>query len=142
MSGVELVPVLVNRVANTVPGLAPCLGALAYGAEAGAAWQRAVAVAVVVVCGILAVRGFRAGVRCEPDRVVVRGYVRTRVIPRAVVTGVTALPAVRWTSPGGRPRWTPVTAFATVSGEPGGARSRKRSNAAALRRWASTSSRG
>ncbi|GGY12417.1 hypothetical protein ACFY8X_08055 [Streptomyces tanashiensis] len=134
--GTELAPTRANRVANALPGLAPGLGLLVYAAEAGAPGERAAAVAAVLVCAVLAVRGYRAGVRCEAERLVVRGYVWTRVIPRAAVTGVTGLPAVRWTSAGGRRRWTPVTAFATVSGETGGVRSRKRHSAARLRRWA------
>ncbi|SED51707.1 hypothetical protein [Streptomyces sp. TLI_105] len=129
-------PTPANRAANAALGLALGLGSLAYGAEAGTGWERAAVVVAVLGCGILAVRGFRAGVRCEAERLVVRGFVRTRVIPRAAVTGVTDFPSVRWTSPRGRPRWTPVTVFAEVSGETGGARSRKRGNTARLRRWA------
>ncbi|MEX0170958.1 hypothetical protein [Streptomyces sp. LMG1-1-1.1] len=134
--GTELVPAPVNRAANAVPGLAAGLGALWYGAEAGSGWQRVAALVVLAGCGVLAVRGYRAGVRCEARRIAVRGYVWTRVIPREAVTGVTDLPAVRWTSPGGRRRWTPVTALAAVSGELGSVRSRKRGHTARLRRWA------
>lgn len=132
----ELVPTLVNRLANTLPGLAPGAGLLVYGAADGTGWGRASAVAAALACLVLAVRGFRAGVRCEARRLVVRGFVRTRVIPRAAVTGVTDFPAVRWTTPGGRRRWTPVTAFVEASEEAGGTRSRKRSNTVRLRRWA------
>ncbi|MGW8359970.1 hypothetical protein ACWGK1_05270 [Streptomyces wedmorensis] len=135
-AGTELVPAPVNRVANTVPGLAAGLGCVAYGAGAGTGWERAAAVAVLLGCAALALRGYRAGVRCEAERLVVRGYLWTRVIPRAAVTGVTDLPAVRWTSPGGRRRWTPVTAFAAASGEIGATRARKREGTARLRRWA------
>ncbi|MEU2236038.1 hypothetical protein [Streptomyces vietnamensis] len=129
-------PTPANRVANTALGVVLGLGCLAYGAEAGTAGERTAAVVAVLVCAVLAVRGFRAGVRCEGERLVVRGYAWTRVIPRAAVTEVTDFPAVRWTSPGGRRRWTPVVAFAEVSGELDGARACKRSNTARLRRWA------
>ncbi|MGW8767823.1 hypothetical protein ACWGN5_35665 [Streptomyces sp. NPDC055815] len=131
-----LVPTFANRVANTALGVAPGLGCIQYGVEAGTGWQQAAAVVALLAFGTLAVRGYRAGVRCEAERLVVRGYVWTRVIPRAAVTGVTDLPAVRWTSPGGRRRWTPVTVFTTLSGETAGVRARKRSNTARLRRWA------
>ncbi|MFC9596128.1 hypothetical protein ACFTUC_40840 [Streptomyces sp. NPDC056944] len=132
----ELVPLRVNRVANAVLGLAPGAGLLAYGVEAATVPERAVAAVAVLVCGGLAVRGYRAGVRCEAGRLVVRGFLWSRAIPRTAVTGVTGFPAVRWTSPGGRRRWTPVAAFTTVSGETRGVRSRKRDNTARLRRWA------
>ncbi|MFI1655693.1 hypothetical protein ACH4ZU_12400 [Streptomyces sp. NPDC020472] len=132
----ELVPTAVNRLANTALGLVPGAGFLVYGAGAGAGWERAAAVAAALACGILAVRGFRAGVRCEAERLVVRGFVWTRVIPRAAVTGVTGFPAVRWTTPGGRRRWTPVTALVEASEEKEGTRSRKRAGVARLRRWA------
>ncbi|MFF7436509.1 hypothetical protein [Streptomyces sp. NPDC008122] len=134
--GTELVPALVDRPADTLPGLVPGVGLLLYGAEDGTGWGRASAVAAALACGVLAVRGFRAGVRCEARRLVVRGFVWTRVIPRAAVTGVTGFPAVRWTAPGGRRRWAPVTAFVEVSEETGGTRSRKRSSTVSLRRWA------
>ncbi|MFD8209073.1 hypothetical protein ACFV2S_22090 [Streptomyces sp. NPDC059695] len=129
-------PTRVNRAAHTVLGLAPGAGLLGYGAEASTAPERAVAVAAFLACAGLAVRGYRAGVRCEAERLVVRGFLWSRVIPRAAVTGVTGFPAVRWTSPGGRRRWTPVAAFTTASGETSGARSRKRENTVRLRRWA------
>ncbi|WP_369143896.1 hypothetical protein [Streptomyces sp. R44] len=131
-----LLPTLANRVANTTLGLASALGCVQYGVEAGTGWQRAAAMVALLGCGTLAVRGYRAGVRCEAERLVVRGYVWTRVIPRAAVTGVTDFPAVRWTSPRGRSRWTPVAVFSTLSGETAGVRARKRSNTARLRRWA------
>ncbi|ROQ31935.1 hypothetical protein EDD98_0901 [Streptomyces sp. PanSC19] len=136
MAGVELVPVFANRLANTALGVVCGLGCLAYGAEAGPLWARVVAAVAVPGCAVLAVRGYRAGVRCEGERLVVRGFLWTRVVPRASVGEVTDFPAVRWTTPDGRNRWTPVTAFATVSGETGGARSRKLGHTARLRRWA------
>ncbi|MER5205319.1 hypothetical protein [Streptomyces sp. NPDC002825] len=129
-------PTPVNRAANALPGLVPGVGSLVYGAGAGTAGEWAVALAAVLACATLAVRGYRAGVRCETERLVVRGFLWTRVIPRTAVTGVSGLPAVRWTTAGGRRRWTPVWAFAVVSEETGGTRSRKRSNTARLRRWA------
>ncbi|MGW5775244.1 hypothetical protein [Streptomyces sp. NPDC003863] len=126
-------PTSANRAANALPGLVPGAGFLVYGAEAGTAGEWAAALAAVLACGILAGRGYRAGVRCEAERLVVRGFVRTRVIPRAAVTD---FPAVRWTTPGGRRRWTPVTVFVETTEEKEGTRSRKRANTARLRRWA------
>ncbi|KQX53230.1 MULTISPECIES: hypothetical protein [unclassified Streptomyces] len=132
----ELVPTLVNRLANTGLGLAPGVGFAVYAVEAGAARQRAAAVAAVLACAIVAVRGFRAGVRCEAGRLVVRGFVWTRSIPRSSVTEVTPFPAVRWTTPGGRRRWTPLWAFTEPTEGTRGAQSRKRTNTTRLRRWA------
>lgn len=133
--GAELVPTVANRVANALLGALLAAGCAAYAAEAdGARVWAAVGLGAGGV--VLAVRGYRAGVRCEAERLVVRGFLRTRVVPRAAVTGVTGLPAVRWVSARGRSRWTPVTAFAVVSGETGAARARKRQSTTRLRRWA------
>ncbi|MFF8376362.1 hypothetical protein ACF07V_09570 [Streptomyces sp. NPDC015661] len=136
MDGVEIVPAFANRVANGVLGVVFGLGSLLYGTQAEEAWARVAAAVVGLGCAVLAVRGYRAGVRCEGGRLVVRGFLWTRVVPRAAVDAVTDFPAVRWTTPAGRKRWTPVTAFATVSGETAGARSRKLAGTAKLRRWA------
>ncbi|MFE7510977.1 hypothetical protein ACFU8I_07065 [Streptomyces sp. NPDC057540] len=65
-------PTRVNRAAHTAVGLAPGAGLLGYGAEASAAPERAVAVAAFLACVGLAVRGYRAGVRCEENTVRLR----------------------------------------------------------------------
>ncbi|HEY9369816.1 hypothetical protein [Streptomyces sp.] len=131
MSGVELVPTVPNRIANTVLGGAPAVGFAVYAAQ-GAGWAAAVALAFLA----LAVRGWRAGVRCEPGRLVVRGYLWTRRIERSRITAVTDFPAVRWTARRGRPRWTPILVLVASPAETAGVYRRKQENTARLRRWA------
>ncbi|MEV7276683.1 hypothetical protein [Streptomyces sp. NPDC093111] len=128
----RLLPTTLNRVANTIPGSAPAVGFAVHAAETAAGWAAAAALASLV----LAVRGWRLGVRCEPGHLVVSGYLRSRRIDRSRITGVTDFPAVRWTAPGGGKRWTPVLAFLGTSEETAGTYRRKRENVVRLRRWA------
>ncbi|MFG3345012.1 hypothetical protein ACGF1Z_08085 [Streptomyces sp. NPDC048018] len=127
----ELRPTTPNRIAHTALGGAPAVGLAVWAAE-GSAVAAAAALAALAV----AVRGWRVGVRCEHDRLVVRGFLWTRRLDRARIGAVTAFPAVRWTSRRGGRRWTPVLAFLEAPEETAGARDRKRENLARLRRWA------
>jgi len=65
---------------------------------------------------VLVVRGWRVAVLCEQDEVTVRGFLRTRTIPRTAVVELTGFPALRWRSPGPLPGWTPILAFMGSSG--------------------------
>jgi hypothetical protein len=67
--------------------------------------------------------------------VTVRGYLRTRVIPRDSITEITDFPAVRWTAPNGRKRWTPISALMTSSREPVRITEAKEDALAQLRQW-------
>ncbi|MEV6104696.1 hypothetical protein AB0M28_08265 [Streptomyces sp. NPDC051940] len=49
---------------------------------------------------------------------------------------MTGFPALRWTAPGGRRRWTPVIAFMTASGESARTAQAKERSVHRLRRWA------
>jgi len=100
------------------------------------------AAAVLALGAALVVRGYRLGVRCEADRLVVRGLLWTRVIPRHRIRTVTDFPAVRWETAAGRGRWTPVTAFMSGSGEPASLTEAKARCVARLRRWARRSGTG
>ncbi|WP_435285308.1 hypothetical protein [Streptomyces bacillaris] len=91
---------------------------------------------VVIAFAVLAVRGYRLGVTCEHARMTVRGYLRTRVIDRERISEVTDFPAVRWTAPSGRQRWTPLVALRTSPGEFPATRLRKEHAVSKLRRWA------
>ncbi|HEX5994589.1 MAG TPA: hypothetical protein VFY84_05550 [Jiangellales bacterium] len=109
-------PLLVTRVANTMPGV--CVAVLG-----GATWldpeivqQHLIAVLAVLTGVVLAVRGYRLGIECTGEQATVHGYLRTRTVPRSSVIQVTSFPALRWRRPGGRIRWTPVLAFAEVGG--------------------------
>ncbi|MEU1621728.1 hypothetical protein ABZ479_31075 [Streptomyces sp. NPDC005722] len=132
----ELSPTRTNRLANGCPGALPAAACVAYATQAPAALPRLAACVLAVVSAVLAVRGHRLGVTCSAGRLTIRGYLRTRVIPRERVTTVTAVPAVRWTGPSGRARWTPVTAFVASPGESTAARERKEYAVEKLRRWA------
>jgi hypothetical protein len=77
---------------------------------------RLVGVLVMAAGAVLAVRGWRVGVLYEPGAVAVRGFLRSRTIPRTDVIELTGFPALRWRTPGRLPGWTPIVAF---MGSPG-----------------------
>jgi hypothetical protein len=132
----ELSPSRPNRLANCALGALPAAGCVAYAAQAGDGVTRFAACALAAASVVLAVRGYRLGVTCAQGRLTIRGYLRTRVIPLGSVTAITGFPAVRWVTPSGRGRWTPVTAFMPGPGEIPAVRARKRLMLARLRRWA------
>ncbi|MEU4496049.1 hypothetical protein AB0F96_22020 [Streptomyces sp. NPDC023998] len=132
----ELLPWGVNRVANSALGVIPAVVALAYLAQAGDTLPRLVACLALIGFTVIAVRGYRLGVRCEHGTLVVRGYVRTLVIARESITGITDFPAVRWTTPRGRERWTPITAFMTNANEGSASQLHKLRAVGKLRQWA------
>jgi hypothetical protein len=69
------------------------------------------AAGVLALIGIvLASRVYRPAVETRSDSITVWGMVRTRVIPRASITEITNYPAIVWTDPAGRRRWSPVLA--------------------------------
>ena len=70
-----------------------------------------VLVVVSLVLVYVFVRGAFMGVVLDDDHIVVRGLLYSRRIPMASITSVTYFPAVRWTSPSGRSRWTPISAL-------------------------------
>ncbi|MET9654981.1 hypothetical protein ABZZ44_32550 [Streptomyces sp. NPDC006460] len=132
----ELRPIAVNRVAHAGLGIVPGVLAVGEGVGATGAADRVTAGVIAALCAVLGVRGYRLGVRCAAGRLTVRGWFWTRTIERHRVTEITGFPAVRWTAPSGRRRWTPVTAFMSDGGELAVVRRSKRDNRAALRRWA------
>ncbi|GGW14638.1 hypothetical protein GCM10018980_63810 [Streptomyces capoamus] len=132
----ELAPLMPNRLANSVLGVGPAVGGVVYAVQADGMLARVAACLAVTGFVVLAVRGYRLGVTCLPTALVVRGYLRTRVIARESITGITDFPAVRWTTRGGRRRWTPLTALMTSAGEVSGMRVQKERALGQLRRWA------
>ncbi|MGW3915374.1 hypothetical protein ACWEBX_28210 [Streptomyces sp. NPDC005070] len=132
----ELLPWRVNRVVNSAPGVIPAVVAIAYLAQAGGTLPRLVACLALIGFAVVALRGYRLGVRCEHGTLVVHGYLRTRVIARESITGITDFPAVRWTTPRGHKRWTPITAFMTDTNEISVSRLHKTHAVGKLRRWA------
>ncbi|MEU0437666.1 hypothetical protein ABZ153_39975 [Streptomyces sp. NPDC006290] len=132
----ELLPRRVNRVANSALGAIPAVVAIAYLAQAGDTLPRLVACLALTGFAVIAVRGCRLGVRYEHGTLMVRGYLRTRVIARESITGITDFPAVRWTTPRGHKRWTPIAAFMTSPNEISASRLHKARAVGKLRRWA------
>lgn len=124
-----------NRLANAALGVVPAVAGVAYGLDAGSQPPRLGAAAVVTGFAVLAVRGCRLGVTWEQARLTVRGYLRTRVIHREQITAITNFPVVRWRTPEGRTRWTPLTALVTASGELAKTRHRKERSLKKLRGW-------
>lgn len=129
----ELVPW--GRLANSGLGLVPAAGSLVYTAQAPDGYPRLAGCTVLLVCVVIAVRGYRLGVSCGDAELTVRGYLWTRTIPRGSITEITGFPAVRWTDSRGRGHWSPLWAFHTSSGEPTRTTAAKERNTEALRRW-------
>ena len=124
-----------NRLANSGLGAVPAVVCSVYLAQANTAVAQLAASLAVIGFAVLAVRGYRLGVTYEHSRLIIRGYLRTRVIERGRITQITDFPAVRWTARNGRKRWTPVTAFMTSPGERPATRLRKDRAMRKLRQW-------
>lgn len=120
---VVLRPLLVTRLANTLPGLwGGCFGAAASATYLPLYTGLPAALLVFAAGVIVAVRGYLMAVEVDANWVTVRGLFRSRRVPRSalqVATGfpaprwvsVTRCPALAWVSPTGRPRWTPLIMF-------------------------------
>jgi hypothetical protein len=108
---VVLRPLLMTRLANTVPGIV--LAALGWPlAEVLAASMWLAGLPAVVAAGVVvAVRGYRMSVVITNEHVIVRGLLRSRTIRRADVVALTALPCLRWRRPSGRYAYTPLIMF-------------------------------
>jgi hypothetical protein len=100
-------PLLVTRLANTVPGLVVALLGVC-GLSELLSFGR---LAVIALGVTLAVRGFRMGVEIGSQHVKVRGFLWTRTVPRHTVRGLTGFPALRWQTASGRARWSPLIMF-------------------------------
>ena len=131
----ELAPSRWGRLANSGLGVVPAAGSLLYTAQAHGVYPRLAGCTMLLVLVVIAVRGYRLGVSCKDTELTVRGYLRTRTIPRGSITEITGFPAVRWTDPRGRGRWSPLWAFHTSSREPARTRAAKERDTEALRRW-------
>lgn len=59
----------------------------------------------------LIVRSIRASVECTDERLVIRGWIWSRSIPRADVTSVSSRRFIHWNSPSGSNRLTPLPLF-------------------------------
>jgi hypothetical protein len=109
----EVRPLVISRVLNALAWVA--VAGLGIDGWLGIGLGRAGEVAGVAGCLVvgvcLAVRAYRAGVVLEPEAILVRGFFRSRRIPRAQVTEITEFPAVRWKRADGRARWSPIFVF-------------------------------
>lgn len=132
----DLSPSTLNRLGNSILGVVPAVVSIAYTAQADRGMLRLVGSLAVIGFGVLAVRGYRLGVTYEHSRMMVRGYLRTRVIDRERISEITDFPAVRWTARNGRKRWTPLTVFMTSPGEFSATRLPKERAISRLRQWA------
>lgn len=61
----------------------------------------------------LVVRSFRAEVKCEDNRLLVRGWFWSRSIRKDQIVGVTSRKFVEWTSKRGKKRYSPLPMFWT-----------------------------
>jgi len=84
---------------------------------AAVAWQldtpgaRVLAVAVTLLGVALGVRAWQYSVLLEPDRITVRGLLRTRVVRRDRIQRVDDFGWLIWSGDDGRLRRTPLTLF-------------------------------
>jgi hypothetical protein len=110
---VDLKPMLITRIAQTVLWLALAGIVLGYLISTQNAWPLMLGISFVIVAAalFLIVRTHRMGVRYGPEGLEVRGILLSRWIPAEQVVRVTGFPAVRWATATGSSRWTPIFAF-------------------------------
>lgn len=103
-------PLLVSRIAGLVPGI--LVASFAWPLAEDLTGYAAFAIlAPLAGGGLLAVRGYRTLVSLEQDRIVVRGLLWSRTIPRAQVVAITGYPALKWRRSSGHYIYTPLTMF-------------------------------
>ncbi|WP_052508979.1 hypothetical protein [Kitasatospora griseola] len=83
---------------------------------------------------ILGVRAERAVVICEPDGILIRGFVRSRRIPVRAVVGLRGI-HLYWCSPRGRLRRSWLSSFATTHQAPRSVHDRNEAYLHELSRW-------
>ncbi len=130
----ELFPSLAGRLALSGLFVILAIGSLVYEVHPKGIYLFATA-APMIAFTILAIRGFRIGVICKNSDVTIRGLLWTRTIPRASITEITDFPAVRWLTPDGRKRWTPIYVFRSNSRQLAKTMAMNECNIIKLRRW-------
>lgn len=76
------------------------------------------AVAWMIACVVLGVRGYRMAVEVKSEEVVVRGLLRTWTVPRAQIISVTECATLVWRDSEGRVRSTPMLVLETGKTSP------------------------
>ncbi|MET7476009.1 hypothetical protein ABZT17_16800 [Streptomyces sp. NPDC005648] len=122
-------------MANSGLGGVPAVVSVLFTAQASAVYSRLAGCLALLVCLVVAVRGYRLSVSCDDTDLTVRGFLRTRTIPRSGITEITDFPAVRWTDSSGRGHWSPLWVLRTSSRESARTTESKDRGVAALRRW-------
>jgi hypothetical protein len=138
----ELSPSRWGRIANSSLGVVPAAVSILYEAQATAVYPRLAVCLVLMVSAVITVRGYRLSVSCKNSEMTVRGYLRTRTIPRSSITEITDFPAARWTDPSGRRRWSPIWVFHVGPHETARITASKNRNIATLRHWLRPRKRG
>jgi hypothetical protein len=105
----ELRPLAVTRIANMFPGVIVLAAGLIADVPFG------VRAALVVAAMWLIYRGYHLGVVLSEEAILIRGLLWSRSIAIDRVLKTTLFPGVRWRSPSGRARWSPILAFAEAS---------------------------
>lgn len=126
---------MITRIASMLPGGVLVGLGIEWWFEATADRYLARAAVLAAVGVILAIRGYRLGVRCDSDTFTVRGIFRSRTIDRSMILDITAFPAVRWTSRSGTTIWTPIIAFAEPGTVIASVANRNEQAIAELERW-------
>jgi hypothetical protein len=111
-------PLPVTRVANSVPGLVLVAMAAVLLTDLDNPELSDIPVAVPILFSVvialpgivLAVRGYRLGVLCTDDTVIVRGYLRTYRVPRVSVIVLDGSVLI-WRGPDGRTMRKLILAF-------------------------------
>jgi hypothetical protein len=105
---------LITRIANMLPGSVLIGLGVDWWFEATGDRYLVGAAVLATVGVVLAVRGYRLGVRYDGATLTVRGMFRSRKIQKSSIRDITVFPAVRWSSSSGRTVWTPIIAFAEL----------------------------
>jgi hypothetical protein len=107
---VELSPLPAARVGHAFLGLTTAVAGVGVWLDrlGPKPLSPAVAVLLVGLGAVIAVRSLRMGVDCRNGVVEVRGLFFTRRVPRVRIDHVTGFPALRWRDDAGRCRWTPI----------------------------------
>jgi hypothetical protein len=122
---VVLAPVKATRIGNLVGGIVlVAIGVTLVGLGLGTSWLSqwfwiavVLGVALVPYGLVIAIRAPGLSVTLTHDSATVRGYLGTRVIPRASIVGLTAYPSLLWTDASGTRHKTPINALSVYRRE-------------------------
>jgi hypothetical protein len=104
---VNLRPLMITRLANVFGSVVLAILGVGIWLE-----NDVRAALLLSVLGLwLTVRAYGIGVQADEQSIRVKGLLWSRTIPIDRIKRITTFPAISWTAPSGRTRWTPIYAF-------------------------------